>query len=257
MGPAPVVQDLNSLVAKYQAALKPQADALDASINDNTQSGTAQTAGIDAKQTAAFGSIATQANAHGQDFTGFTPDAEAKYTGATYLPALATLQNTIDATKNTLLGKKADLAASANTSALGEQSQEQKDLQTYQQQQAAAAAAAAAETQKENAAAQQAALDRQNALAIAGVNNSSKTPKAVTGYGLAKNAIGGLAFHGPNGQPVSAGAYLDAISGGQAGTKDLAALLSTSGTSDDQKIAKSIGNMSTAAAQKAYPWLFQ
>ena len=109
-------------------------------------------------------------------------------------------------------------------------------------------------------AAQEAAAEAraQRSDARAAARHSASVDPA-KGYGMTNGSAtgGGLAFHGNHGEPISAGAYLDGISGGSAGTKDLAKLLSTSGTADDKKIAASIGNMSIEQAQKAYPWLFQ
>ncbi len=107
---------------------------------------------------------------------------------------------------------------------------------------------------QENNAAQLASNER-----VANTNAAaSRSSSGATGYGLSTIANGGgLKFHGPNGLPVSLGTYLDAISGGQAGTKDMAQILSQSNSANDQKIGKLIGNMTPEQAQKQYPWLFQ
>lgn len=131
MPPAPAVQDLNTLIGQYTTALAPQSAELTQEEDQNDQSGTQQEAGLDAAKTSAFGDITQSANDRGGYFSGFTPDAEAKYTAATYLPALAQLQNTIATTRQSLLGKQADLQTQANTSALTQQQQEQSDLEKY------------------------------------------------------------------------------------------------------------------------------
>lgn len=110
---APQVRDLQSLIKTQQAALQPQLSLIDQSITANDQSGQAQVAGLDAAKTQAFGDITQNAQDKGMFFSGFTPDQQAKYTGSTYLPALAQLQSTIAATRSQLLGKKADLNKSA------------------------------------------------------------------------------------------------------------------------------------------------
>jgi hypothetical protein len=141
--PAPQVQDLNALINQYQTALKPQADAIDTQIAGNETSGQQQTQGLDAQKTTAFKGITQQANDRGGYFSGFTPNEEATYTAGTYLPALAQLQSTIANTRSQLLGKKADLSSSANTSAINEQHSQQSAFDAWQQQQEQLAAAAA------------------------------------------------------------------------------------------------------------------
>lgn len=145
---APTVQNLSDIIAQYTAAQQPQQAQLDTEVASNDASGSAQTAGLNTAKTNAFGDIEQAANNKGMYFSGFSPDAEAKYTGSTYLPALAKLQSTISATRDTLLGKKADLSAAASTSALSTQQDEQKTLDAYnaqQEQEAATARAAAAQ----------------------------------------------------------------------------------------------------------------
>lgn len=255
---APAVQNLQDIIASINAAQAPQNQAIDQSIASNDQSGSAQVAGLDAAKTNAFSQIDQGASNKGMLFSGFTPDAEAKYTGSTYLPALARLQSTIAATRTSLLGKKADLAAGANSAGLTEQHRQQGELDAYNNAQAQAAATEAAAERDAQTKLAVAGIGANATLGAAATRASSVAAKPVTGYGVVHVANnGGLQFHGPNGQPISAGAYLDAISGGNAGTKDLANLLAASNSANDQKLAKTIGTMSTAQAQKAYPWLFQ
>jgi len=138
---APAVQNLSDIVAQIGAAYAPQKALIDQSITANDQSGAAQTQGIEAKKTQAFGGIDQTATDRGMAFSGFTPDAEAKYTGSTYLPALPNLQNTIASTRNSLLGKKAGLDTAANTQAFSVHEGQVKDAQAWQDAQDAAARA--------------------------------------------------------------------------------------------------------------------
>lgn len=140
---APAVQNLQDIVAQISAAYKPQQDLIDQSITANDKSGTDQTAGLDAKKTNAFGDITQTATNRGMAFSGFTPDAQAKYVGSTYLPALANLQNTIASTRNSLLGKKAGLDTQANTQAFTVHQGEVSAAQAWQDAQDAAARAEA------------------------------------------------------------------------------------------------------------------
>jgi hypothetical protein len=252
--PAPTVQNLQDIIGQITAAQAPEQSQIDSNISSNETSGAGQVAGLDAAKTNAFNTIEQNANNKGMYFSGFSPNAEATYTGSTYLPALAKLQATIANTRNTLLGQKANLVTQANTQALTTQQGEQKELDAYNSQQASLAQQRQLQAEAEAATAKEDAANRANALAVAG----TKAGTAISGYGITNVANGGgLQVHGPNGQPISVGAYLDAISGGQAGTKDVAQILAGSNSTNDQKIAKAIGNMTTAQAQKAYPWLFE
>lgn len=176
MPPAPAVQDLGTLINQYTTALAPEKTQLDTQIAANDTSGQQQTQGLDAAKTQAFSDITQGANDRGGYFSGFSPDAQAKYTAATYLPALAQLQSTIAGTRSTLLGKESDLTTQANTSALTQQQQEQKDLETYQAQQESEAQAEKLQQESEAATAQQNALDRQATVAAANAKANTITP---------------------------------------------------------------------------------
>jgi hypothetical protein len=172
---APQVQDLQSLIGQYQTALAPQSQQIDTEIAANDTSGQQQTQGIDAQKTTAFKGITQQANDRGGYFSGFTPDAEATYTAGTYLPALAQLQATIAGTRNTLLGKKADLSTTANTSALSERSNEQSAFNTWQQQQDQMAQQEKLQQEQEAFTAAQNAADRTQKTQLAGQSAGSDT----------------------------------------------------------------------------------
>lgn len=109
----PQVRDLYELIDQQNKALDPQYNLLDQQIASNDQSGQAQIAGIDATKNKAFKQIGQQSQNNGMFFSGFTPNEQADYLGTTYLPALANLQSQIAQTRQTLLGKKADLWAGA------------------------------------------------------------------------------------------------------------------------------------------------
>lgn len=164
---APAVQNLQDIVAQISAAYKPQQDLIDQSIAANDQSGQAQTAGIEAKKTQAFGGIDQTATDRGMAFSGFTPDQQAKYTGSTYLPALANLQNTIASTRNSLLGKKAGLDTEANNQAFTVHQGQVDAAQKWQDAQDAAARAEADRIATQNFTASENAKNRAAQLAAA------------------------------------------------------------------------------------------
>lgn len=109
----PQVRDINSLIAEQTAALQPQYQLIDESINQNDQSGQAQIQGLEATKNKAFKGIEQAASDKGMFFSGFSPNEQADYTASTYLPALAQLQGTIAGARTQLLTKKAELGKSA------------------------------------------------------------------------------------------------------------------------------------------------
>jgi hypothetical protein len=195
----PTVQSLSDIVSQIQAAQAPENQQIDQSIAQNETSGAGQTAALNAAKDTAFGNITQQANNRGMLFSGFTPDAQAKYTGSTYLPALAKLQATIAGTRNTLLGQKANLATTANTQGLSELNNEKGQLNAYNNAQTAAQATAAAAAAR-NAATIQAASIRAssatpktpssseiNAALLADINSHLKASKAISTPGYAES----------------------------------------------------------------------
>jgi hypothetical protein len=224
---APTVQAVNDIVNQLTAAYKPQADIIDNSIASNNASGADQIAGLDAKKTTAFKTIDQNANNRGMYFSGFRPNEQANYTGGTYLPALANLQNTIAATRESLLGKKADLATGTNTQAITINNQEKS---AYQQWQDAQDAAARAEANQATQNAFTASENAKNRAASAAASAASIDP--AKGYGMSHNTNGGLEFHGPNGSPVTLAQYASVT-----GTP-IANLLAASGDATDAKILK-------------------
>jgi hypothetical protein len=176
--PAPAVTDLNALIAQYQAALKPQGDILDQQIDKNTQSGTAGVAGINAQKDQAFGGIEQNASDKGMAFSGFGLDAQAKYLGGTFAPALANLQSTIEQTRLGLLGKKADLNVQANQSALDQNNREKTAYQQWVADQEKVAAQAAENERQRQWEAQQNTLNRNATAANSRASAAAKAPTA-------------------------------------------------------------------------------
>ena len=163
----PAVQSLQDIIGSITAAQAPEQAQIDSNIAANNTSGDAQVQGLNAAKTAAFSNIDNQANAKGMYFSGFSPNAEAGYTGSTYLPALAKLQSTIASTRSTLMGQKATLGTQANTQALTTQQDQQKELDAYNSQQQQEQAAADAAAKSEAFTADQNALNRSATAAAA------------------------------------------------------------------------------------------
>lgn len=191
---APAVQNLQDIVAQISAAYKPQQDLIDQSITANDASGKDQTAGLDAKKTNAFGDITQTATNRGMAFSGFTPDAQAKYVGSTYLPALANLQNTIASTRNSLLGKKAGLDTEANTQAFTVHQGQVSSAQAWQDAQDAAARAEAARVATEQFTAGENAKNRAATIAAAAAKPGAQ-PTAADIKKADSQAISGSLSH--------------------------------------------------------------
>jgi hypothetical protein len=195
---APAVQNLQDIIGQISAAYQPQKDLIDQSIKANDTSGTAQVAGLGAKKDQAFSDITQKGNDRGMFFSGFAPDQQAKYTGSTYLPALANLQNTIASTRNSLLGKKAGLDTAANTQAFTVHEGQVKGAQAWQDQQDAAARAEAARVEGQNFQASQNALNRQatlNAASVRAANAKQPQPTAADIKRADSGAIAGSLSH--------------------------------------------------------------
>ncbi len=188
---APAVQSLQDIIGSIQQAQQPEQAQIDQNISANDTSGQAQVQGLDAAQNNAFSKINQEASNKGMYFSGYTPSSEAAYTGATYLPALAKVQQAIATTRNTLMGQKATLATQANTQALTTQQDQQKELDAYNSQQQSEAAAAALETQREQAATQAASIKASSAVPSAAAQKAAALASlqgdlnnAFTGFGV-------------------------------------------------------------------------
>lgn len=131
MPPTPTVRNLNDLIGTIGASVDPLKQQYDQEIAANATAGDAQIAGLEAKKTKAFGDITQSAQDKGMFFSGFTPDAEATYTADSYLPALASLQQTIAGTRNSLIEKKLGLDQDVFNKAFDTQQQDKSVLDDW------------------------------------------------------------------------------------------------------------------------------
>lgn len=131
MPPTPTVRNLNDLIGTIGQSVDPLKAQYDQEIAANDTAGQAQIAGLDAKKTKAFGDITQSAQDKGMFFSGFTPDAEATYTADSYLPALASLQQTIAGTRNSLIEKKLGLDQDVFNKAFDTQQQDKAVLDDW------------------------------------------------------------------------------------------------------------------------------
>jgi hypothetical protein len=139
-----------AIIAQQRAALEPAMQS--------------QISALEQAKINAYRDIGTTARARGMQFSGFSPEQEARYTGATYLPALANVKAQYAAGMTSLDKALADIATAQGTQALNLYQGEK----TYQRQQ---------ETQQKEFdwKAAQAELDRQANLRIANARASSSS----------------------------------------------------------------------------------
>jgi hypothetical protein len=117
--PAPVVRPLEDIISTLNQGTLGQQQLIDQQIAANNQSGEGQVAGLEQAKTNAFSDITQEGQDKGMFFGGFAPDKQARYVGATYLPALAQLQSQIASARGQLMGRKADIAAETYKTAFG------------------------------------------------------------------------------------------------------------------------------------------
>ena len=229
MADAPQVRDLNSLINTITAGYKPQYDLIDQQITANDNSGLAQRQALGAQQKQAFGNIEQGAQNKGMYFSGFSPDAQAKYTATTYLPALANLENTIATGRQKLEGAKVDLGTNIYNTALQQQQSDRDKYNAWQQM------IQQQEFQRQQAEQQRAFEAQQNAANRAAQARASAA-KTATGpqYTWKKNTAGGYDVYQGNKKVNVDLATAVASQGG--GLSNLVSLLSA-GSASDRKAA--------------------
>lgn len=84
--------DLQSIYSSLNSVYDPQRQAISQQIGNVQQGQTAQLAGLQQQQNTAFQDINDGANARGMAYSGAPIQEQMKYTGGTYLPAVANLQ---------------------------------------------------------------------------------------------------------------------------------------------------------------------
>lgn len=100
----PYFDPQRAVIAQQRAALEPQMQA--------------QISALEQAKINAYRDIGTTARARGMQFSGFSPEQEARYTGATYLPALANVKAQYAAGMTALDKALADIGLAQGTQAL-------------------------------------------------------------------------------------------------------------------------------------------
>ena len=186
---APSVLNLQDTIAQLRAAQQGNYDTLTQQEKNLATNEANQTAGLAAKKDAAFGQITDQAASRGALFSGFTPDGQAKYTSATYLPALANLQKAITDSRTAIQGQRNSLDSNISTEAIKQVEGSKTALQQWQDARDAAAAAANTHNSDQAFTAHQNDLNRSNARSVASlnhVNSGGLTPADI--LAMQKNA---------------------------------------------------------------------
>lgn len=259
--PAPSVLNLQDTISQLRAAQQGNYDTLDQQGRDLTTNEASQTAGLAAKKDQAFGNITNNANTRGALFSGFTPDAQAKYTSATYLPALANLQRAITDSRTSLNGKRNALDSSISGEAINQVNASKTALQHWQDAQDAAVAAGKTHAEDQAFTAHQNDLNRANATKVAGIShantggltpadilNMQKNAQAVeNSYHISRAADGGIQI----------GKYKPGDTTGSLSGSNLYNYLSDTGNVKNfQKILQSSGNPADKAFYAAQAPLY-
>lgn len=170
---------LQDIIASRRSIYDPQRQLVQQQIGALPGQQQAELAGLDQAKDNAFGDINKQANSNGMFFSGFRPSEQAKYVGATYLPARAQVANTYASNRSKLEAALLGIGESEMNSA--------QDI--YQKEQDRAAAERAARASAQSSALNLAALQRQAAP------QPQLDPVSVA-RGFAKNAKAQLAAAG-------------------------------------------------------------
>lgn len=135
----PPVRDLQQLVNELGQAYAPATQLIDQSLSNQQQIAQDNAAAAEAQKQQEFRGIEQTAQNRGMYFSGFTPNEQAQYVSANYLPALAKFRTDLEEARLAALGKKADIQTSVFNQALGIRESDlaaQRQYQTEQERRA-------------------------------------------------------------------------------------------------------------------------
>lgn len=222
-------------MASLQPAYQPQQDLLEKQKGGLDAEYQPQYAALDTAKTNAFHGIVDDSAKRGVAYSGVTPEAENRYVGEHYLPARANLATSQTNRRNSLDQAIAGLKSDQYKQAYG----------TYQQQMAQDQAIA---EQRRAQAAQQASQAR-----YSGGGGRSQGGSAPS-FNVTRDAVGGYAVRGPNGQAATLAQYAAANGGGY---QDVLGLLAQGSRGDRQLAAQlSKSNLSPQQLQSQHPEIF-
>lgn len=128
MAAAPVVQNLQDIIASLNPAYAQSANLFQTQIQAIPGQTAAAQAALDATKTRSFSDINTNANSKGIAFSGIPSSEQARYLGEKYLPAVANLKTSANNQKLTLQQALASLYQDQYKTALGIQQTQQGQL---------------------------------------------------------------------------------------------------------------------------------
>lgn len=131
----PAVQSLDQIIASLDPAYQPSKDLYNQQIAALPGQETDAIAGLDTAKQNSFTDINRQANSKGLAFSGIPSEEQARYLGATYLPAVANLKAGTDKQKFSLQQALAGLTQDETLKAQDTQSAQQKSINDYLNQQ--------------------------------------------------------------------------------------------------------------------------
>jgi hypothetical protein len=229
-------QALADIVSSLNDVYAPQKDVVNQQMAAIPADQAAQQAGLDQTKTNAFGSIVSGANARGMLYSGVPIDEQAKYLGGTYLPAVAKLQEAVQAHKFALQDALAKITGAQTAQAYGIQGAQAKEEnaqanadRTYQLEQLKA----------------QASIAASNRVGSGG-------GAAAKDYNYYSDPSGGFQFKDPQGHAVTAAQYASAK-----GTSVANLLVNSRNPADAQVLSEmQSGKVTASDLQKKYPWIF-
>lgn len=185
-----MARELAAILKELNNVYNPQRDVINqqkAQIDPMMQ---AETKGLNAAKEDAFGQITDQSNRRGLFYSGIPLAEEQKYTGSTYLPALANLRGKYAQQRFNLQDSLAKIQAEQYNQAYGIRNTELDREESARQAAAARASASAG-----------------GGWSPGGGDSESVLGAGTGGYGMGTKKGGGFAFVDPYGRPVSAAVY--------------------------------------------------
>lgn len=125
---APVVQNLNDIVAELQPSVQGQTDVINKQKEASAAIYDAQRAGLDAAKTQGFNDINTQATGRGMTFSGIPLNEQAAYLSTKYLPGVQAANAQQNADALAYDRSIADLNANIFNKAFDTRTTQQRDL---------------------------------------------------------------------------------------------------------------------------------
>lgn len=249
-----MAQQLSDIYASLNSAYNPQRDVYNQQLGQVDQQSQGAIAGVNAQKDTAFQGINNQANANGMFYSGAPIKEQQMYTGGTYAPAYANIQNAAQNQKYSLQGALAGVGVNQTNQAnqiydtqMGQDQQQRQYQQSFAQQ----AQFNAANLAMSNA------YNQRMSGGGGGGGGVGAAPAAAGGWNIGKDSNNGLAITN-NGKAASAGAYA------RANNQDIADVLGKSGIQQDQLLASQIRMMKQTGNTNGYnqlaqsmPWVFR